>query len=248
MNWEEIEQNTPGQLGIPALVEMPTIAERAFVELSREWFAIAKNTPKDQALPRDADLLTLACILLAVEWGKTFSEVANAQMGINRTFAENRRQPSWHDVLPWDLSIIVYLLDITHASPMQMLLANLDHHNSSIRCWMMEIAWFAFPRLNSEMALEKLYKNIADTLGGVDLAIGLASRFYGNTNDFMAAARAFKPKEFEDQYQDRLKIIKENGVPSFQASLWKTEADCRKKIEESVLGFRMPKVTETRAK
>lgn len=243
MNWEQAEQNSLGQLGFPELVEMPTIAERAFVELSREWFAIAKNTPKGRALSRDADLLTLACILLAVEWGKTFSEVANAQMGINRAFAENRRQPSWHDILPWDLSIIVYLLDITHSAPMQMLLANLDHHNSSIRCWMMEIAWFAFPRLNSEMALEKLFKNIADTLGGVDLAIGLAARFFSKTDDFMATARAFKPTDFKDQYQSRLKVIEEYGVQSFQASFWKTETFCRKKIEEAVLGSRMPKGT-----
>ena len=248
MNWEEHERNTSGQLDIPTLVETPTVAERVFVELSREWFAIAKNTPKDRALPRDADLLTLACIMLAVEWGKTFSEVANAQMGINRAFAENRRQPSWHDVLPWDLSVIVYLLDITHSEPMQMLLANLDHHNSSIRCWMMEIAWFAFPRLNSEMALEKLFKNIADTLGGVDLAIGLASRFFSNTDDLMAAARAFKPTDFEDQYQSRLKVIEENGAQSFQSSLWKTEACCRKNIQEAIFGFRMSKGTEAKAR
>ena len=241
MNWEEIEQNTPGQLGIPALVEMPTIAERAFIQLSRAWLVAAKKTPNDNALPRDADLNALSCILLSVEWGKTFTEVSRCQIEINRTAAENRRHPSWADELPWRLCYDARLSLTGPSAPVKDLTVNLDHHNSSIRCWMMEIAWVAFPLLNSMAALEKLFKNIADTLGGVDLAIGLAAKFFDNADDFMVAAQAFKPTDFEDQYQDRLKIIKANGVQSFQSSLWKTEACCRKNIQEAIFGFRMSK-------
>ena len=244
MNWEEHEQNTSGQLDIPTLVETPTIAERAFIHLSRAWLIVAKKTPNDEALPRDADIMSLSCILLSVERGKTFTEVARNQMEENRVAAENRRKPSWADELPWKLCSNTNLVNPKASEAFYQLHANLDHHNSSIRGWMMEMAWVSFPFLNSEYALGKLFKNIADTLGGVDIAVGLASRFFSKPDDFMAAAQAFKPTDFEDQYQDRLKIIKENGVQSFQASLWKTETCCRKLIEETVMGLRMPKGTK----
>lgn len=208
MNSEDAEYNSPGQLEIPALVETPTIAERAFIELSRAWLTAAKKTPNDAALPRDADIKALSCIMLSVEWGKSFTEVARSQMESNRYAAEIRRKLSWADELPWKLCSNSNLVNPMASEAFYQLHANLDHHNSSIRGWMMEMAWCSFPFLNSEYALDKLFKNIADTLGGVDLAVGLASRFFSNTDDFMTAAQAFKPTDFEDQYQDRLKIIK----------------------------------------
>ena len=241
MNWEEAEQNAWGQLDIPALVEMPTMAERAFLVLSRDWLATAKVTPNDRPMPRDADLKTLACVLLSVEWGKSFTEVAWSQIDVNRATAANRRQPSWADELPWRICCDAGHTYAGFTAPVDVLTLNLDHHNSSIRCWMLEIAWVAFPLLNSKTALEKLYKNIADTLGGVDLAMGLAARFFGNKNDFLADAKAYQPNDYKDQYQDRINLIEENGFRIFQASMWKTEAFCRKKIEEAALGLRMPK-------
>lgn len=243
MTWEEEELNHPGQLNFPALATIPTVAERAFLTLSREWLEAVESTPPNCPPPRTSDLQALACLLLAVEWGHKFTNVGTRQMEINQKTAAIRRDLPWMDELIWRLC----RSNDNLASPqerdsVQVLTANLDHHNSGVRIWMMEIAWFAVPWMNPVEASVRLLKNLADTLRGVNMAAGLASRFFQQGAAFFEFARNFSPPAlFADQYRGRLKEVEQRGIREMQASFWKTEAECRKEIARVCLGLRLPR-------
>ncbi len=240
MTWEDIELGRTGQLSFPVLTTAPIVAERAFLTLAREWLMEVEKAPKDCALPQTADMRALSCLLLAVESGSKFTDVARQQMEINMEAAAARLPPSWIDQLPWKLCQSVFLMSPLQSNAVQELIVNLDHHNSSIRCWMMKIGWFVIPWLNPVEATVRLLKNLADTLSGPFMAAGLAARCFDKEDDFLTFARTFTPLDsFEEQYQNRLKGVEELGIQTVQAPFWETEAICRKEIERAVLGFRI---------
>jgi len=192
------------------LTTAPIVAERAFLTLAREWLAEVEKAPKDCALPRAVDMRALSCLLLAVESGTKFTDIARRQMEINREAAAARLPPSWIDQLPWKLCQSAFLMSPPQSDAVQELTVNLDHHNSSIRCWMMKIGWRVVPWLNPVEANVRLLKNLADTLAGPFMAAGLAARLFDKEDDFLAFAHTFTPPEsFKEQYQNRLKRLEE---------------------------------------
>ncbi|MCX6996472.1 MAG: hypothetical protein NTV49_05180, partial [Kiritimatiellaeota bacterium] len=239
LTWEEIERGRAGLSGTSEMPLAPTVAERAFLALARDWQAEVEKAPKASVLPRDVDIRALACLLLAVEWGEEFTGVAREQMEANRVTAAERQHPSWMNELPWRLCQSANIMGPPpERDAVQELTANLDHHKSSIRCWMMEIGWFAFSWLNPVEAAVRLLNNLADTLAGPFMAAGLAARFFDKPESFLAFARSFTPPEsFKEQYRDRLKYVEEHGVKAMQAPFWQSEAICRKEIERVILGF-----------
>lgn len=221
-----------------------SVAEHAFLVLAREWREEAGRIPDEHCLSIRADTLAKACLLLAVEWGVGFSDVARSAMEANRAAAESRRQPSWIDELPWRVCLASNNpLPVANEPAVWDLTTNLDHHNSSIRCWMMELGWLVVPWINPVESTVRLLKNLADTLSGPFTAAGLAARFFEKPEAFFNFAKTFKPPEgFEDQYLDRLKQVEERGVLAMQVDFWQTEALCRKEIERAVLGCRVRKI------
>ena len=242
MTWEEIEQGLPGQLNIPGLLPDPTIAERAFLALARKWEAESAKVPAARPVPRSVDTCALACLLLAVEWGQDFSDVSWQQMERNRQAAKERREISWMDQLPWELCMASMWTQPTRSDAVLTLLANLDHHNSATRIWMMEVGWCVIPWLHPTDTASKLLKNVANTLIAASDAGGMAARLFDNPKEFTAFANAFKPPFlFEEQYHQQLEAMLKNGICARQAMFWEMEATCRKLIEQTCLGLRMTK-------
>jgi len=241
-NWEELESGREGQLGFPGLssASVPTIAERACLKLARKWHAEAERTQRDHRLTRIADVSALACLALAVEWGSEFSAVAMDQMEANRQLAAAQWTVSWQDELPWELCRSSCLVSPMESQAVQLLTANLDHHNSSIRIWMMEMGWFARPWLDTVEGATRLLKNVANTIMGPSMALGLASRLFAHSDDFFTFARAFvAPSRFENQYDERLAGVTEYCLLEAQAPFWQLESECRLMIEQAILGCRM---------
>jgi hypothetical protein len=78
-----VEKETP--IKKPLYPTSPTIAEYAFLALARRWYAdVEENT----YIFRSADILALSCLLLSVEWGQKFTDVARERMETNRKAAE----------------------------------------------------------------------------------------------------------------------------------------------------------------
>lgn len=236
LTWLEREEGLPGQPPLPGLEDAPTPAERVFVQLCRRWHEGFALVVPDHAPPRAVDELALAAVLFALEHGAAFSDVAWQQAQENIVLTEARRL-SWMDRLPWRLASAARLMGPGGSRSMEELVHNLDHHNSALRIWTMELGWMVRPWLVRETALPPLLKNVADTLAGVERAWGLAGALFDAVEEFHAAADEWQPEAFAEQYAERVTLFKSRGLTETQASFWKTEAACRRLITELVFTF-----------
>lgn len=240
MNWKEVESNAEGQLDLPGFVRTPYLAERIFVSLCGKWQTIARATPDQKPMPREADLYSLACLLVATEWGSKIGRMGWNMAWDNIRWGRRRRENSWYETLTWQLCHSACRGFPGNSDGEEELNANLNHHNSSLRTWVMETAWFAFPALDVTVALPALLGNIANTLLGVEMAAGLAVRFYKGMDEFLNSARAYRPPEnFVKQYNDRIIQIQELGTTNVQVVYWETEALCRRMVEEAAMSLRL---------
>lgn len=239
--WNDHERRMAEQPHLPGLISAPTVAERAFVALAHRWQEEVEHTPKDRALPRATDVLALACLTLSVEWGSEFSEVAADQMEFNRVLAAGWRTVAWADTLPWELCQASFLATPMEAPAVQLLTANLDHGNSSVRTWMMEIGWFVRRWLDPDEASRRLLNNLGSTIFQPFMAAGLAACLFATIDDFLAFARSYAmPRGFlEDQYRGRVEEIKATSILNAQAPFWQLECECRRIIEQASLGLRL---------
>jgi hypothetical protein len=217
------------------------LAEQAFLTLAREWQDIAAKTGPDCALPWQADTTALACLLLAVEWGEQFTEAVNPLIEENKGMAFSR----WSSVPPiQELETLVWRLcrSDTAGAPsrtvsMDDLLGTLNHHNSDIRTWVMKLGWMIRPWLPAGEAVPLLLQNVADTLGGVRLAMGLARGLCATDEELKQFIAGYEPPEFADQYADRITRFREEGFALSQREFWNYESRCRRMIEQAVLGM-----------
>jgi hypothetical protein len=250
MNWDEEEKLKPGQMCLPGLKSpLPTVAERAFLALGRKWQAEVEKAPSYSALSRNADVLALSCLLLAVEWGRKFTDVARRYMEANQLAAGKRCEVSWMDKLPWKLCIAANCMAPPRADAVQELTVNLDHHNSTLRIWCMEMGWVCRQWLDKTKVMPLLLKNVAASLRGIHHAMGLAYALCDTDEEFEGFIKTFELPadlaDFNGQFRERIKTFRDEGFYMFQSGLWDMEAQCRQLIEKEALGLRLSlKTTE----
>ena len=204
-------------------------AEAAFATLSQEWHDQLQRVDHDALLPTSMDDLALACLLLAVEFGSGFTASAWEGAEVNRDSAGDFSRMPWIDQLPWDLCLAATAHDPPDTGPVRSLVENLGHHNSSIRVWVMHVAWMARPWLTPERVAPVLLRNFADTLGGPFEAAALASSLAPDVEGFWDMAERFAPPAgFEEQYRWRLNRLREGGILQSQAPFLSREVRCRK--------------------
>lgn len=245
MTWEDVEEGRRGQLEFPALATLPSMAERTFLVLAREWQAEALSKAGGCHYSRQAERLQLACLLLVVEHGKAgngFTRVACDQINANNQTAIDRRAKRWHDGWSWGLCWSALARTPAKTFAVETLISSLDHPNSSIRDWMLELGWMVAPLLSRDQALVPLLTNFADKLGGVWESMGLAARFFQSTEDLERFAKEFKPPEdYKDQYEERMKELHTVGIGRMQVHFWRTEAICRSEIARAIMGLDLRK-------
>lgn len=234
LNWAEREAGLPGQLPLPGLADLPAPAERVFIRLARRWHEDFTAVECAHAPPRIVDELALAAVLLAREHGVNFTSVAWQQVDANIALAE-KRPVSWIDRLPWRLATATRLMAPRQSWGVEELDGTLNHHNSALRIWTMEVAWMVRPWLERDSALPLLLENVAGTLIGVELAWGLAGALFDSTEHFYAAAESWWPGDFAEQYAERVVLFKEKGMLATQAHFWRAEATCRRLIADSAM-------------
>ena len=200
LNWAEREDGLPRQPTLPGLSDRPLLAERVFFSLARRWHEAFAAIARDKAPPRAVDEFALSAVLLACEHGAAFTHVAWEQVQANINLAEMRIIP-WVDRLPWRLANAARLTDRAISTEVEELLCNLDHHNSALRIWAMELAWMVRSWLEREAALPRLLENVAGTLAGIEMAWGLARELSSSEEDFQTAIEGWQPKAFADQYR-----------------------------------------------
>ena len=159
------------------------------------------------------DVCALSCLLTTSEWGPTFSRSAQEPIELNCALVDSCRGGSWIDRISWELcgELLPSWDFFPHA--FERLAANLDHPNSSVRIWMMEIAWMVQPKLYREEVMSHLLGNLAEILFGPFMAAGLGARFFPDFDQFIAQARSFQPRApYEEQYRARLDDCAKEGA------------------------------------
>lgn len=235
------------QMSLPGFSKVPTMGERVFLLLARQWYADIQTIDRHKAPPRSLDLLSLSCLLLSVEWGRDFTDVARDQMNINEEESNEAFGPyPWLDQIPWQLCQASLETTPSDSEAVEHFTANLAHHNSSIRVWMLEIGWITRSWLDASKAIPLLLKNLADTLAGQFMSAGLAAAIVaredieGDGEDkFYKIAEDCDFLVFQEQYLDRLNYIKEHGIGVCQSLFWMLETQCRRIISQAAFGQEM---------
>lgn len=207
---------------------------------------MAAQADRDCGLPQKADEIALTCLLLYSEWGKQFSKAAVHQAAANTELASTRFPAlrlafldvaSWIDALAWRLCSAHDAGGQGPDSVIAELVSGLTHNQSAVRSWMMEIAWMVRPSIPVDRAVPQLLKNVADTLGGVRMAVGLASALCSSDEVLESFIGGCQPPDmFADQFANRIKSFREEGFFLSQAYFWSLESRCRRMIEQTVLG------------
>jgi len=234
MTWEEEEAGKIGQMNLPEFTEMPTMAERIFLRLAREWRSSVRSTQnrtKEQGSHEET--LLLACLMLAVRWGRAFTPLPMKEIALNRyTYKPGGSSYEWLDQLAWDLC--EYALSNEHDRQSQhrtieSLVANLSHGTSSIRIWIVDLAWLFLPEIPliyNRAAVNELLKNLTSALVYWDSSAALASRFFATPGDFFDyASRVAPPSAWEEQYTERLRSLR-TGLTVLDNLFSRLEKDC----------------------
>ncbi len=186
-------------------------------------------------LPSELDDLSLACVLVAVEWGSYSPEATTVELAACLDKVAGR---FWGDRLPWRLALEFCRHNPRGVSGLEELTANLDHTNSNIRLWMFDLAWCVRDKINPVEATVRLLKNVADTLGYWDSALGLCRALYPTDEAFWAMADGFQPPhDCADQYRDRMDFVRKQGLAVFLQRFERLELRLRRLISQSALGL-----------
>jgi hypothetical protein len=176
--------------------------ERGFLTLAWEWNQAAVQAGQDNILPSEADLPAMSCLLISKERNSFLGAASKVVIEANYNLRKDTRFKIC-DSLVWELCAACFKREPSKSSALSSLVFLLGHANSGLRIWGMELGWIFRDWLPAKRVIPILFKNVADTLGGVDEAAGLAAGFFENEESFFKAAEAFEPpSKFESQFAD----------------------------------------------
>lgn len=209
------------------------LMQQTLVSLCRDWNDLALESKRDVALPPSADESALSALLLAVEVGNSFPATAIEECEKNVQLAISR----WSNPLFANADALLWRLCIpnTRREEIRYLVRNLSHGNSAVRIWMMKLAWLIHPWLQADDVMPHLLKNIADTLGGIRMNMGLASVLCQPSELLEKYIAEYESEDFPDQFNKRIEQFRSEGFTLSQWYFWMMETRCRKRIQSVML-------------
>ena len=238
------------------------VAESCLLQLTQYYCANCSKPPRKGDWSRSVDEASLACLLICESYSCFLSDEAiNALLSCRKAIPSSNNPVLWLDVLPWDLAIDALRsnpgrtekqLEFNYSgkywvlapsgmsmSPVNFLVENLTHPDSSIRSVILELAWFVKKRVPFEKAARALLKNTADTLSYWDRSLGLCSTLFENEERFWGFADTFQPPyDFIEQYHDRLKVAHENKLRALRCYFIELELKLRRMIDGWALSLK----------
>jgi len=187
-------------------------------------------------MPSRFEDLSLACLDLAPACGAVSPEAISVELTGCFDKVAGRY---WFNTLPWRLALEYCGEDPGGAAGLDELVSNFDHHNSSARIRMFEIAWILGDSLESHLheATRRLLKVVADNLGYYEEALGLCRALYPTETDesFWALADGFWPGDLD--YRRRIRSAKQHGLAACQMHFHEMELRLRRLIRQSAVGM-----------
>lgn len=206
------------------------IADVLLAKLCAEFRA---RCPADnqKPLPPELDDLSLACLMVAAERGAGAPMATVQELNLCLNLVSGRW---WGDQLLWLLTMELCVED-SESRASNELSENLDHHQSAIRGWMFDLAWFIRHKLDRDEITPRLLKNTADTLGGWEKSLGLCRALFDNDAAFELAALVYQPEDFVQQYNERIEHAKEQGYARYLYPFELRELKLRRLIDRRIL-------------
>ena len=238
------------------------VAESCLLQLTQYYCANCNKLAGKGTWPRSVDEASLACLLICESYACFLSDEAiNALLSCRKAIPSSNNPVLWLDILPWDLAMDALRsnpgrtekqLEFNYSgkywtlapsgmsmSPVNFLVESLNHPNSSIRSFILELAWFVRERIPSEKAARALLKNAAGTLSYWDRSLGLCSTLFEHEEQFWSFADTFEPPhDFMEQYHDRLKVARENKLGLYRCSFIELELNLRQMIDGWALSLK----------
>ncbi len=228
------------------------VAERCLFQLLSEYKEQLKELKDERPIPPEVDIIAFAILHLTSCYGDKLQRQGEVlqplkickELGIENAPAGWANDWKEADNLALTLAqAIIEKNDFVLSDgfiPYNLLL----HHKSSVRAHSFNAFWFAKKHVVQDMVVEYLLKDIADTLGYVDEAAGLARSFYDSDSQFLLAAHCYEPvKEFSSQYEERLKKLEEEGnLQSYQELFLPLELQVRALIEKTAMLIELPTI------
>jgi hypothetical protein len=238
------------------------VAESCLLQFAQYYCANCNKQAVRGHRSRSIDEASFACLLICEGYAHLLSDEAiNTLLGCRKAIPSSNNPVLWLDSLPWDLAIDALRsnpgrtekqLEFNYSgkywalapsgmsmSPVNFLVENLAHPDSSIRSLILELTWFVRRRIPFEKAARALLKNVADTLGYWDWSLGLCSSLFENETQFWAFSDAFEPPHpFFEQYRDRLKMVHEDNLSPSRFHFVELELKLRQIIDEWALSLK----------
>lgn len=211
-------------------------AETVFHHLANR-FAQESRRVKDGPLPRDLDITACACLMLASDYQREFVGLEEAVRASQRciNIMAGRPYPEI-DLLPWILAKGIILGGEEEKEGIERLVCNLSHHNSSIRGFVLDLAWFVRSKLPFEPTVLFLMNNVANTLIYVPESLSLAWTLMRSNPMEGFLARYTPPDGFEDQFKERIEQLTDKGEADVISSgLEGIELAVRRTIDDFIL-------------
>jgi len=210
-------------------------AERGFLSLAREWQAAAALAGPSHCLDPEVDRLALACLLLSRERNPQLGAAAKVLIEANYELRKGTLFEGC-DSRIWEICAVGFHRVPKDSTRLYGLTYLMRHPNSGLRIWGMHMGWLVREWLSPKPVVPILLENVAGTLGGYTLALGLAATFFPSDAAFFAATDRFTPSHgFEAQYARRLAQAKDIGVAVQQCGFLVMETAVRKLIEDRCL-------------
>lgn len=225
------------------------VAERVLLKLLTEYRDNTDALNGARPIPPELDNVAFAILSVVGEYEQQLTHRDELLELLDDCLAsilkDNPRMPTEYrqaDQLPFTIAKALIEHDRFTLSGEDETFALLTHHNSTIRWHCYNVIWFAKEQLEREAILPALFKNIADTLGYVEEAVGLASSVFHTDEEFhAAAASATPPPHYADQYHERLAKLKEgNTLQNCQQIFLPLELAVKDKIIKTALSLETP--------
>lgn len=218
-------------MSLPGL--SPNLASVALGLLMTQWMEAMNSLPGEETSNPATDRLVLAAVLLAQESASLVQGTCQSEVN---ACLEVARSGSWADLdeIPWLLVQGHVTAGKSDSKTVRRIERLLSHHSSSIRTWFHYVAWMIRADLDVDEVRPRLLQNLADKLGAVMESAGLLAVLHPDKVVLDAAADAFEPEEFGEQYLDRLQQIRELDWNSQAFNFWLAENNARKLIWDTV--------------
>jgi hypothetical protein len=199
------------------------VAEKCLSLLLRRFHheCIALNGKRP--LPEELDDLTLGGLLLVSDYcdklkgSKVLEEIEKCILAIEffpqgYELTPLLKELIYYDQMPFRIAhTLLQKQRLPLRDGVEHIKRAVAHHDSGLRWYFYRVCWMVRRHLPKEKFLDPLFKCISDCLGYVDHAAGLASALCDDRQDFFVQAEEFEPNpRFLDQYQERIKNLREN--------------------------------------